>query len=238
MIFCQHFAVLASDKRGISFDTSKFSTFPPPPNKSQSKFVLAPHQLLHLVCEHIMSTNQADSQSLAFASLQSDVKGVAPPSSASNGGDDIASIGATKDNDHPSPPALPVVTPTDDTKDTILDQPTTIQPPALSPPHHNNVAPSLSSSLTKQALRPPPTSIFPPPSAAVSATSSSVYHHPHADGRKKLGVAIKATANMYGSMSLSAGTFAIHHFCRNILVSHYIHLHHPSFVFGISNSFI
>lgn len=199
-----------------------------PPNKFQAKFVLAPHQRLHLVCEHIMSTNQADTQPLAFASLPSGINDITP-SSASNGGNGITAIGATKDNDHPSSPTLPVVTPTDDTKDTILDQPTTIQPPTLNPPHHINVAPLLSSSLTKQALRPPPTSIYPPPSAAAaaSATSSSVYHHPHADGRKKLGVAIKATANMYGSMSPSAGTFAIYHCCRNILISRYIHLHYP-----------
>ena len=183
-----------------------------------------------------MTTNQVDPQSLAFASVKSDVKDVVP-SSASNGGNDLIAFGATKDNEHhpSSPSLLPVVTPTDDTKDTILDQPTTIEPPTLNPPQHKNVTPSLSTSLTKQALRPPPASIFPPPSAAAaaSATSSSgIYYHPHADGRKKLGVAIKATANMYGSMSPSAGTFAILSCYRNILVSHSFHLHHPSFVFG------
>ena len=145
---------------------------------------------------------------MAFASLQSDAPGIAPPSSASNVGNDTS--GATKFNDHQSSPSLlPVVTPTDDTKDTILDQPTTIEPPALNNPHHNNVVVASSTSLTKQALGPPPASIFPPPTAAAAAlaTSSSVYHHPHADGRKKLGVAIKATANMYGSVSPSAGKF-------------------------------
>lgn len=153
------------------------------------------------------------------ASLQSDGKDIAP-SSASNCCHNRPATGATKDNDHPSSPSLlPVVTPIYDTKDTILDQPTTIQPPALSPPHHNNVPPSLSSSLTKQALRPPPTSIFPPPSAAAASVTSSsgIYHHPHADGRNKLGKAIKATASMYGSMSPSAGTFATYYFIATFL---------------------
>ena len=154
---------------------------------------------------------------MAFVSHQSDVPGIAPPASANNGGNDMNDTTAKVDQ-HPSSPLLPIVTPIDDTKDTIPDQSTTIQPPTLSPPHHNNVAPSFSSSLTKQALPPPPASIFPPPSTAAAASAtSSVYHHPHADGRKKLGVAIKATANMYGSMSPSAGSFAMYRFIGTFL---------------------
>ena len=221
-VSCQHSAVLVPSIAKAAHITERIKVLLllhlSPTIPKQNLFSHPSTTVQYLVCNHIMSINQAGAQPMAFASLQSDVPDIAPPSSANNGGNDMNDTTA-KVNPHPSPPShLPVVTPIDDTKDTIPDQSTTIQPPTLGPPHQNNVAPSLSSSLTKQALPPPPASIFPPPSTAAAASAtSSVYHHPHADGRKKLGVAIKATANMYGSMSPSAGTFAMYHFIGTFL---------------------
>ena len=156
-----------------------------------------------------MTTDQTDAQRMAMASLKSGVEesgnlDVAPSSANKDDGEPNATAGTNEfHHQHPSSPSfLPIVTPTDDTKEMIQEQPTTIEPPTLSISDHSNVAPP--TSLTKQALRPPPASIFPPPSAA-AATAASSYHHPHTDGRKNLGVAIKASANMYGSLSPDAG---------------------------------
>jgi len=154
-----------------------------------------------------MATKSTSPQPLVMASLTSDVEDGGSlrfaPSSASSD-DDETNAAATQDHHQPPlPSALPVVTPTDDTKDTILDQTTPIEPPTLNAPYRSNVVAS-STSLTKKAL-PPPANIFPPPSAGAAASATSVYHHPHADGRKKLGLAIKSTATMYGPVSPDAG---------------------------------
>lgn len=150
-----------------------------------------------------------DTRHLAMSSLRPGVEesgnvDVAPSSANKDDGEPNATAGTNEfHHQHPSSASfLPIVTPTDDTKEMIQEHPTTIEPPTLSISDHSDVAPP--TSLTKQALRPPPASIFPPPSAAATAASS--YHHPHTDGRKNLGVAIKASANMYGSLSPNAVT--------------------------------
>ena len=170
-----------------------------------------------------MTTDQTDAQRLAIASLKPGVEesgnlDVAPSSANKDDGEPNATAGTNEfHHQHPSSASLlPIVTPTDDTKEMIQEQPTTIEPPTLSISDHSNVAPP--TSLTKQALRPPPASIFPPPSAA-AATAASSYHHPHTDGRKNLGVAIKASANMYGSISPNAGKCRVHGIASSHLIS-------------------
>ena len=156
-----------------------------------------------------MATDQSGAQQLAMASLKPDARevgvlDVAPSSASKDGGEPNATINKGHHRYPSSASFLPVVTPTDDTKGVVQEHPSTIEPPTLSVSGHSNVAPP--TSLTKQALRPPSASIFPPPSVAAAAAATS-YHHPHTDGRKKLGVAIKATASMYGSVSPNAGKF-------------------------------
>lgn len=186
-----------------------------------------------------MATKSTSPQPLVMASLTSDVEDGGSlrfaPSSASSD-DDETNAAATQDHHQPPlPSALPVVTPTDDTKDTILDQTTPIEPPTLNAPYRSNVVAS-STSLTKKAL-PPPANIFPPPSAGAAASATSVYHHPHADGRKKIGLAIKSTATMYGPMSPDAGRSSIY-LCH--VISHFSPFSpfsNPLIFFVISNSF-
>ena len=164
-----------------------------------------------------------DAQRLAMASLKPGVEesgnfDFAPSSANKDDGEPNATAGTDEfHHQHPSSASfLPIVTPTDDTKEMIQEQPTTIDPPTLSISDHSNVASP--TSLTKQALRPPPASIFPPPSAA-AATAASSYHHPHADGRNNLGVAIKASASMYGSLSPNAGKCRVHGIASPHLIS-------------------